>query len=72
MSALLLYRSSDWRYDIDAELLDRMTADVIRPIFAEFVAQGFNPREIAHIMQAAVWDCELDTILDAGKNKQQP
>jgi hypothetical protein len=41
-----------------------MTNSAIRQIFQQYLNEGFNSREISHIMQAAVMDLELNAVLD--------
>lgn len=54
----------DFRYTKDAAEIDSYVNAALRVIFEEFVARGFSPRDIAHVMQAAVTDLELSAVLD--------
>lgn len=58
-----LYRNEDWRYAPEAEDLDRTTNKAVRHIFQQYLDMGFNAREIAHIMCAAITDFELGAVL---------
>lgn len=53
----------NWRYTKDGDSLDRVTNNVLAPIFREWVEQGYSPREISHLMQQIVTDIECETIL---------
>lgn len=46
-----------------AASLDASTHTKLEALFAEFVALGFSPREIAHVMHGTVSIIELETVL---------
>jgi len=51
------------RYKPKAAELTREMDKLLRPIFDQYVVQGFSVREISHIMLLAVMDAENETIL---------
>jgi len=53
----------DARYTDDAASIDSATRDALTPILDEWTAKGYSPREIAHLMSAAVQDIELDAVM---------
>jgi hypothetical protein len=59
-----LFRDSDCRYSDDALAIDGELNAVLRPIFKKWIAKGYSPREISHIVFMASFDQELSTSLD--------
>jgi hypothetical protein len=55
--------NKDYRYTSDAEEIDRRALAALQGIFNDMVARGYNPREIAHVIHAVVFDLELNAIL---------
>ena len=60
-----------YTYTKPAEALDMATFQAINPLFMKWAEDGYSPREIAHIMQAAINEMELNTIIDWNKNEIQ-
>lgn len=56
-------------YTDEAEELDRKVTAAIAPIFEEFVDKGYKIREIEYIMQKAVLNISLESLLDWGSNE---
>jgi hypothetical protein len=54
----------DFRYTATATEIDSYTYHALHIMFEEFVERGFSPRDIAHVMHAAVTDLELSAVLD--------
>jgi len=58
----------DARYTLDATCLDNQTHEALHEIFRRFVDAGHSPREVSHIMQAAVSELEHLTVLGISDN----
>lgn len=54
---------SDFRYTPDAINLAGKVGDFLAHQMNEFVAKGYSPREVAHVMQGAILEVECETIL---------
>jgi hypothetical protein len=54
------------RYTPEADALSNETHLALQGIFDRYIAQGYSPREISHIMQADVWELELSAVLGFG------
>lgn len=50
--------NKDCTYTVDGLKLDGMANGVITELFAEWVAKGYSPREIGHIISHAVLNTE--------------
>ncbi len=59
-----LYGTEYFHYTPDATDIAERIIGVVRPIFKEYMDKGYNPREIAHVMLASIWDAELEEIMD--------
>lgn len=51
------------KYTEDAMKLDRETNEAIDDLFNKYVADGYSPREISHVMMATVSEIELTLLL---------
>lgn len=63
--------NGDWRYTDVASAIDRKVNEALRPIFKEYIELGCSPREISHVMSAAVIDLELISVLDWDDDKRK-
>ena len=64
--------NEDHRYTKAGEALDRATFQAVNSLFMKWAEDGYSPREIAHIMQGAINEMELSTIIGWNKNEIQP
>jgi len=55
---------NDDGYTAQAEEINNETYAVCNPIFIRMVSKGYSAREIAHIMEWAIKDIELNIVLD--------
>lgn len=56
--------NKDYRYTQDAMDLDQQTFLALKNIWDKFIAMGYSPREISHVMQDSVrGDLELIQLL---------
>jgi len=55
--------TESFRYSDDAARLDYAGLEALRPLFAAYMALGFNPRDISHVMHLSITDLELEFIL---------
>lgn len=53
----------NYRYGKVTHELNREAHNALKPIFEAWVKDGYNPREIAHIINGAVMDFELESVL---------
>ena len=67
-----LFREEDWRLTVAGEDLDRVTNQAVRHIFQQYLNDGYNAREIAHIMFGAITDLELCAVLDKDSSEKIP
>lgn len=56
--------NKDFRYTATAYEINAYTNSALQVIFGEFVVQGFSPRDIAHVMHAAITDLEREAVLN--------
>jgi hypothetical protein len=61
-----LYHEETWRYTDEAISLSNRASILLRPLIEEFIEKGYSPREIAHVIEGAVVELELDAVLDKG------
>lgn len=47
-----------------ASKLDREACNVLKPIFEKWIADGYAPREIAHVVQGAATELELQAVME--------
>lgn len=59
-----LYREDDYRYTPDGAALDSEATKALESVFAKYLALGYSPREISHIIKHVVTDFELEAVLD--------
>jgi hypothetical protein len=52
------------KYTEEASLLDKKVNEALRPIISEYVARGYNVREICHIIAMEILAMECDFILE--------
>ncbi|RKX63746.1 MAG: hypothetical protein DRP42_07280 [Tenericutes bacterium] len=50
-------------YTQEARDLHKEADDLIRPLFDKCVADGYSPRDVSHLIKAAIGDIELETVL---------
>lgn len=65
--------NKDWRYTDVASTIDQEVNKALEPVFKKYMELGCSPRELSHVMGAAIIDLELMAVLDwMGKptNKQ--
>lgn len=46
--------------------IDRMTTNVVKPIFDFWLGEGYSPREISQVMQCSINMLELESVLSIG------
>jgi hypothetical protein len=46
---------------------DREARLAMDPIFAKWMAEGYSPREIAHIIASCAWESECWAVIDGRK-----
>lgn len=63
-----VYDEND-RYGVDANRLDQATHQLLKPLFEEWVKNGFSVRQISHVMQGSVIDLELTHMLDQEQHR---
>ena len=59
-----LFTTKGFFYTDEATKLDYEALEKLKPLFQTYAGLGFSPREIAHVLHAAVTDVEIDFILD--------
>jgi hypothetical protein len=52
-------------YTSDALELSGAAFAALKPLADRFILEGYSMREISHVLQGAVYDLELETILSA-------
>lgn len=60
----------NFRYTDLARNLEGDVGPLVRSVFSAWVAKGFSPREISHIIQLVVFDAEMTNVLEADIPKQ--
>jgi hypothetical protein len=60
---------NDQRYTPEAEALDQITHNALRPIFEQYLGYGYGPREVSHLMSNVLKGLEYDAVLDIGASK---
>ena len=55
--------NKDFRYTKEAQILDREAHNAIEYMFDRWLAKGYSPREVSHIIKEAVTDFELEAVL---------
>lgn len=63
--------NKDWRYTDVASALDQEVHNALNPIFKKYEELGCSPREMSHVMCAAIIDLELMAVLDWDDNKRK-
>ena len=48
----------------EGQQLDQAIGDLLLPIFTTAVSQGYDIRELAHLMSHSVFSCENQTIIN--------
>lgn len=51
------------RYNPDGMEVDRLAHEVLAPIFQDFVARGYSPREVSHMIVSAALNLEFEFVL---------
>ena len=57
-----LYAEDD-RYTEVAQALDKDVHAMLKPLFENFIKEGYSARDVSHVIKAAIGDIELETIL---------
>ncbi len=52
------------KYTVEASLLDKKVNEALRPIISEYIARGYNVREICHVISMEILSMECDFILE--------
>lgn len=55
----LFEQLDNWKADSDANVLDRHINGLLRPIYDEYLAKGYNPREINYVINMANLELSL-------------
>ncbi len=58
-----LYRD-DYRPSCSALDLCQVTREVLKPIFDDYLSEGYSPREISQLMQSEITILELEAVLE--------
>ena len=56
--------NEDGTHTADSERFGRLIERVIKPVFKEYIKNGFNYRELAHEAQNAIISLEMEHALD--------
>lgn len=59
------YFGEGFRYQPKGNSLHVLVHNALSPIYQEQIAQGYSPREIAHVIHHTVFDLEMESILDS-------
>ena len=63
-----LYVKRGHHLNDDGNYLDRITGEVLKNIFSDYIDLGYSPREISHVMHGALNELELWSVLDVRKS----
>lgn len=54
----------NFRWTPEASALDTRIHEALQPLFEEYVAKGYSPREISHVVHGASMQLELMAVLN--------
>lgn len=66
-----LFSGAGFTMNDDARSLDRELFEATRPIFDKYVAMGYSPREVSHILYGVAFDHEVDVALGLRFNPEK-
>lgn len=59
----------NFRYTEAAVEIDYEVTEAVKYLFRNSVREGYNPREVSHVMQSAIATLELEEVLNHGDVK---
>lgn len=65
------FYDKDFRCTPDADQLSSVAFKEISSIFKEWVAKGYSPRDISHVIMGSVWEVEMCTVMDENTKAHQ-
>lgn len=58
-----LFYSDKEFYTEEGHCLDKLAREAIKPIFIDFIKQGFKVREIEYVIKATITDLALEDLI---------